>query len=216
MQKASPHWFLIPAVLFIAGSAVISMLFPREVIHMEMNSWHSPFTDRLFRWWTFLGDGLVLLGLILATLFWRIRVTLVTLTAYLFSGLMAQIMKRLFFTEMARPSKFFELNGIGYELHLVPGVDLYSWNSFPSGHTTAAFAVFFGLSLFLPSPPARFLSFLLAAGVAWSRIHLSQHFLMDVSAGAAVGMAGAGLAYGWIARYERPWLDRPVTRWKKR
>ncbi len=183
---------------------------------MEMNSWHSPFTDRLFRWWTFLGDGWVLLGLIIVTLFWRIRVALVTLTAYLFSGLMTQIMKRVFFKEMARPSRFFELNDIGYELHLVPGVDLHSWNSFPSGHTTAAFAVFFGLSLFLPSAPARFLSFLLAAGVAWSRIHLSQHFLMDVSAGAVVGMTGAGVAYWWIARYDRSWLDQPVTHWRKR
>ncbi len=216
MRRRSSYWFLIPASLFILGSAGVSIVVPREVIHLEMNRWHSPFTDQLFRWWTCLGDGWVLLALILLLLLWRIRVSLVLLAAYAISGVMVQFTKRVFFSHMARPSKYFELLGNGQELHLVPGVELHSWHSFPSGHTAAAFAVFFGLSLFLKSPGARLFLFVLAAGVAWSRIHLSQHFLMDVSAGALFGLAGAGLAFWWIGRADRSWLDRPLySRGKK-
>jgi membrane-associated phospholipid phosphatase len=210
MLLRSSRWFLIPASLFILGSAIVSLLFTREVIHLEINRWHSPFTDQLFRWWTFLGDGWVLLALILLLLLWHIRVSLVLLTAYAISGLLVQLTKRFFFSHMARPSKYFELHGSGQELHLVPGVELHSWYSFPSGHTAAAFAVFFGLSLFLRSPGVRLFLFILAAGVAWSRVYLSQHFLMDVSAGAFFGLAGAAPAIWWIGRADRSWLDQPL------
>lgn len=61
--------------------------------------------------------------------------------------------------------------------------------SFPSGHATTAFAGAVILSyLFRRSPAALFL---LAAGVAFSRVYVGVHYPSDVIAGAALGAAVA-------------------------
>lgn len=197
----------MPALILFSGSVLISVLFPREVIHIEMNNWHLPLLDYLFLWWTRLGEGWVLLGLAAVALLFRIRISLVMLAGYILSGLSAQLLKRLFFSQFARPVKYFELHDIDFNLYLVPGVDFHSWYSFPSGHTAAAFGTFFGLSLFLRSEVARLALFLLAAGVAFSRIYLSQHFLMDVAGGMFLGLAGGYLGWRWIGRYRKHWID---------
>jgi undecaprenyl-diphosphatase len=79
--------------------------------------------------------------------------------------------------------------------------------SFPSGHSASAFAFATGVALeepwlLLPILP-------LAAGVAYSRVHLRVHYPFDVLVGAAIG-TGMGIASGLLTRVARPWWD-PVT-----
>lgn len=57
--------------------------------------------------------------------------------------------------------------------------------SFPSGHSTTAFAVALSLGSFYPAILAVLL--LLAANVAASRVILGMHFVSDVLAGSAMG-----------------------------
>src|SRR5437016_8624858 len=76
--------------------------------------------------------------------------------------------------------------------------------SFPSGHSASAFAFATGVAmenpqLLLPILP-------LAAGVAYSRVHLRVHYPFDVVAGAAIG-AGMGLLSGPVIRAARRWWD---------
>jgi len=177
---------------------------------MAMNSLHSQVLDHLFRWWTLLGDGWVILALILIMLMIRMRIFLVMFAGYAISGLSAQLLKRIFFSDFARPVKYFELHDIGYNLHLVAGVDVHSWSSFPSGHTATAFGVFLSLSLFLRSVTGQMMAFILAVGVGYSRIYLSQHFLMDVTGGMGLGLCGGYLGWWWLNRYNNDWLDRSL------
>ena len=79
--------------------------------------------------------------------------------------------------------------------------------SFPSGHSASAFAFATGVGieqpwLLLPILP-------LAAGVAYSRVHLRVHYPSDVLVGAAIG-TGMGLASGLLTHVARQWWD-PVT-----
>lgn len=59
-------------------------------------------------------------------------------------------------------------------------------NSFPSGHTTVAFAMMFSISYIFPK--YRWLLMFLAALVGLSRIALGYHFLSDVIFGAFIGL----------------------------
>jgi len=68
-------------------------------------------------------------------------------------------------------------------LHDQPPPDRFS---FPSGHTTAAFAV--ALSMFGVLPWLAPIAIGLAIVVAFARMYLGVHYPLDVLAGAAVGM----------------------------
>ena len=204
------RWFLFPCVILLLTATIVSLAVPRETVHLAINRLHTPFLDFLFRAWTFLGNGLVALIIILITLVIRIRTTLILFAGYALSGITTQLIKHLFSGNSPRPLKYFELKGGDYDLYLVPGVDLHSWYSFPSGHTTTAFALFFGLSLILKAKWAQLLALVLAAGVAYSRVYLSQHFLTDVIGGAVIGITGGFLGWWWIRRYDRSWLRKSL------
>ncbi|MDR3112410.1 MAG: phosphatase PAP2 family protein [Elusimicrobiota bacterium] len=58
-------------------------------------------------------------------------------------------------------------------------------NSFPSGHTTAVFAVC--IFMFLRVKKYYFWYFLLAFGMGFERMYVGTHFFLDVLAGAIIG-----------------------------
>ena len=59
-------------------------------------------------------------------------------------------------------------------------------SSFPSGHTTAAFAIITPWVLYYPNP-ATYSLFVVSTGTAVARIALDKHWPTDVLAGAAIG-----------------------------
>jgi len=205
MKRKLPG-FSGPALILLLGFTLLCILVPREQIHIFINSRHHPFLDLLMKYWTYLGDGWVLLAVVLFSLLIRIRMAFILLAAYAFSGLSAQFLKRFVFGQTPRPVKYFEIHDLPYDLHLVEGVHLHHWYSFPSGHTATAFGVFFGLSLFLRRP-WKWIMLILALGVAYSRMYLSQHFLIDVTGGMVLGLLFAYLSWWYMRRYRSPWLD---------
>jgi membrane-associated phospholipid phosphatase len=66
--------------------------------------------------------------------------------------------------------------------------------SFPSGHTAAAFAVATTLADLAPSPALKVLAIAPAVAVGWSRLYADAHWSSDVVAGALLGVASAHLA----------------------
>ena len=96
---------------------------------------------------------------------------------------------------------------IGYH---IPG----GYNSFPSGHTSAAFAFMACLAALLPSKYKGWqIAFLIIGiGVAYSRIYLSCHFLEDTILGAIVGTIAAAITYGFM--YKSEWGDKPIYKLK--
>ena len=69
--------------------------------------------------------------------------------------------------------------------------------SFPSGHTSTAFAA--AVVVASLHPRLRWPVFALAALVGLSRIYLGVHFTLDVVAGAALGLS-VGLVAAWLAK----------------
>lgn len=83
--------------------------------------------------------------------------------------------------------------------------------SFPSGHTSSAFATATSLSLAYPKWYVIAPSFVWAGAVGYSRMHLGVHYPSDVLAGALIGSGSAFLCYRlnkWINKKRAPYQKK--------
>ena len=78
--------------------------------------------------------------------------------------------------------------------------------SFPSGHTSAAFAAATSLTIAFPKWYVATPSFLWASAVGYGRMHLGVHYPSDVAVGAAIGAGSALLCH---------WLNKKIT-WERK
>ncbi len=79
------------------------------------------------------------------------------------------------------------------------------FNSFPSGHTSTAFvaAEFLHQEFGHLSPWISVAGYATATATGYLRLYNNEHWLADVLAGAAIGMASTKLIY-WIKKQKRP------------
>jgi membrane-associated phospholipid phosphatase len=198
-------WFLLPYAAFLLSGIVLILVSSKSETHLFINSFHNSFFDRFFTLVTNLGEGpiVVLVFIILLTV--RFRYAIIVGASNVLSALITQGLKHTVFADFVRPKKFFQ--GV-HDLYFVPGVENWEFNSFPSGHTTCAFALYFSLALIAEKPLYKLLLFFVAITVGYSRVYLSQHFFEDVYAGSIVGAGTAFLVHWWLERRERPGLDR--------
>jgi membrane-associated phospholipid phosphatase len=129
------------------------------------------------------------------------------------TGIIIQVLKQLVFPDVPRPVEFF---GDSFTLQLVHGVKLYKWHSFPSGHTASAFALFFTLAVFSSKDWIKFLCFIFALGVGYSRIYLSQHFLIDITAGSFIAVMVVMVYFTIMQGKNYNWMEASIVRWKIR
>lgn len=106
------------------------------------------------------------------------------LAAFAISTLLAQGIKNVL-PEQARPSKAITDASL---YHSVKGMVLHTVNSFPSGHTTAAFTLFLIVCLLIHKKWIIPVGFAYALAVGYSRVYLAQHFLKDVAGGMLVAV----------------------------
>lgn len=204
MNKLAKDPFLIGTFTFWFLAGIILFLFNKGEIHLYLNQYNSPFFDQLFKYATYMGDGIIVAILILVLAFLKVRYGVFALVGFLGSGIIAQVLKRFIFNDVKRPLPFFK--GIA-DLHLVPGVDVHSSKSFPSGHTTTAFAFFACAAILSHSKVAKLFLFVLALLTAYSRIYLSQHFLVDVFAGSIIGTATTYLLKPFFMESNKTWME---------
>lgn len=100
------------------------------------------------------------------------------LAGFIASGITVQAIKHLL--GRARPRITYDILFVGPSLK-------GGYDSFPSGHTTAAFCFAFIISLYFPR--YRVIFYLLAIFIALSRVIGLSHFPSDILAGAVVGLA---------------------------
>ncbi len=204
--------FLIPVFTLLITGIIFLILYPKDQIHLVQNSWHNRGQDIFFAYITLLGDGFIFLitGIILIFIKWRYFFGL--LVASVLTLLIIGLLKNVVFEGEPRPVKYFE----GTEqLYLVEGVKMRHWNSFPSGHTTAAFACFGFLAFITRIGILKFSTFILAALAGYSRIYLSQHFLEDVVAGTFIGTLIAFFSYRIMLYFKYSWIDDKLAPRKK-
>lgn len=176
--------FFIGYLIFVLIAIYVLSCYSKADGFFLMNPLHSRFLDMVFIPFTYFGDGFFIITLGLVLFFLKRRLlSLMILSSYLISGIIAQILK--FFIEEARPA--FYLEKTNYP-HFIEGVTLHNYHSFPSGHTASAFALAAVLSFAVKNKNYSFLFLLWAALVGYSRMYLGQHFMDDVFVGSLVGV----------------------------
>lgn len=200
--------FLIPVLIFISAGIIFLSFFQKEEIHLWINLKNSTFFDYFFTYITHLGDGWIFpVGIILLTLVkWRFVLGL--LITSLITLLLIGSLKNMVYNEVPRPVKYFEGK---QELRLVEGVKMNLMKSFPSGHTTAAFAFWGFMAFVLANKKLKFTFFCIAALAAFSRVYLSQHFLEDIVAGSVLGLLISFSAFYFSSNWKKSWMDKKIN-----
>lgn len=204
-------FFLIPYILVLSFCIVLLFLFAKPELHILSNKANSPFFDTFFKTITHLGDGTMIAVLSIILLFVRYRYALVFLLGSIVTAGIINLLKKVILGTIYRPSKYFELYE-SYQLHFVDGVKLNSLQSFPSGHTGTAFNVFFMIALIVPQKGLKLVCFFGAALVGYSRVYLSQHFMVDITVGSMLGVLIVLLFYNWSDHWNKKWLNNSLLK----
>ena len=158
-----------------------------------VNNWHVFKLDYLFRGLTFAGELLIPVLVIILFIYKKRAWLKPFLFSYAISTLVVQGLKHIVFAAALRPYAYFKALDIPW--YLVPGVEMNEYNSFPSGHTAAAWFCFMWIALYINNRWAGILMALLACGVGISRVYLFQHFPIDVAFGALIGISCSSIFY---------------------
>ena len=219
--------FIVLSLILLVVLGLALLYIPQGELHLLLCDRHTPARDIFYRYYTQVAEWFPYIVCVILLLFSRIGDGVFASAAMILSALTTQLFKNII--NAPRPIKWFELNMPDVQLPLTPGVEVHSWFSFPSGHTTSFFALAFVLCvIFTRSPrnprnprslrsPRTYRAcsylfqaalFFLAALGGYSRIYLSQHFARDVFAGILVGVIVTAVCYAVFSRYEdKKWYN---------
>ncbi|NOS94382.1 MAG: phosphatase PAP2 family protein [Cyclobacteriaceae bacterium] len=179
---------------------ILSVFIPKGEEVLFINGNNSSFLDQFFATITHLGAGHLLILILIVSLFVRFQVSLLTIAVWISHGLVCSVFKRVLFRHLDRPKQLID----NQLLHFIPNVDVHAHFSFPSGHTATIFCICFLLSLWIKNRIVTVLLLLVALVVGYSRIYLLQHFLMDVAAGATIGVVCTYLFWLYFQKARLP------------
>ena len=206
------NWPAFALYLFFIGLASYFILrYEKNAIHLYVNQYvGNPFLNGFFFWATWLGDGWIapLMVLILAIV--NARAGFSALCSWLLAAIVSTVLKYYFFDDAHRPYYIFQYYE-RHELNLVEGLHVNIHNSFPSGHATQAFAVLMSMCLFADRHKFKILFLMVAVLTAFSRVYLSQHWLIDIVAGSLIG-TGTSILFYYLYFYRDKLrnADRPL------
>jgi membrane-associated phospholipid phosphatase len=186
-------FFIIYLILLIA-CLIIKLTYSRSEIYFAVNSIYSPWADFIAPYVTDIGEGWTI---IIISAFWALfnyRQAFLMATSWGVTSMVAQTLKHIF--DAPRPELYFK--GQLSRIHFVKGVEIYSYNSFPSGHTVTAFSAAVVATYLCKNKNWGILFLLIAILVGYSRMYLSEHFFEDVTTGSVIGVIVTIFWITWI------------------
>lgn len=207
-------------LVLLAVAAALLLSYPKGELHILLNSHHTPFGDVFFRCYSTLAEWPLYVLAFVPLLFHRRMWTALFAASEIVAAITVQIIKGVW--NMPRPMAFFN-DEIANFLPVVEGVHLHHHHSFPSGHTSTFFVFFTCCALILIKETRRqgeqgdkasqktakkrlfsvlslVVIVLLAALGGYSRIYLSQHFLIDVFVGSIIGTTVTCLVFRYFVK----------------
>ena len=195
--------FLVPTFVLALVLGIALLITQKAELHLALCQPHTTVLDTIVPIITNLVDWLPYLCVILL-LFYRAGWATFLASNLLLSTVIVQPIKHIVCAP--RPLTWFAENMPNISLPLVEGVRMNYWLSFPSGHTTTFFVLFFSLSIILYAENIKgknilsFLCFLCASFGAYTRIYLSQHFTLDIFAGILIAVCSTLVLYFFLVK----------------
>jgi len=189
---------VIALVLFLS-----SFITGKEQFFLLLNANGGSIADYFFMIFTYGGDGLLWIPVLLITLFVLKRKDVFPLLigTFALSTILTQLVKNIIMPGAPRPAKVITDSLL---IHLVKGVEVYKTSSFPSGHTATAFCFYLLFCLLINKKWWFFAGLIYALLVGYSRVYLAQHFPLDVAAGIIVAIISTAAAL----RIQEYWWKR--------
>lgn len=193
------RYFYAPFLLWlIIGGALLS-LFTKDDLFLSVNGAHNPVMDVIATGITYLGDGITFgLMLLVLLILRKWKLFLMAAGILLMVTLIVQGIKHA--VNEPRPIVYFGEEP--HVCHIVQWVKVHGGLSFPSGHTSTAFAMFCFLSLVWGDKKMGIWMFVFGILTAHSRLYLSQHFFADVYVGSIIGTSVSSLVF-WLFEYRK-------------
>lgn len=179
------RYYFLTILLFLVAGAIFLLIHSKSTVSLWVNHHYSSFFDYFFLLFNAIGDIYfslitVFFLLLLKDWKWALKAT----WCFIATALVTQFMKHILFPDSVRPVLYFEEGA----LRLLEDVVQLTTNSFPSGHTSAAFSVATFLALLKSGRNWNFVFAFIALFVGYGRIYMSQHFITDVYMGMIVGV----------------------------
>ena len=163
----------------------MSLVWGKNEAFLYLNANLGLFTDKVFEYSSYLAEGWIWIPyfIVLVGLYKKDKAFI--LMNFLISTLLIQFAKNFIFTTAMRPMA----SGLdATQIHTVPGVEIHTFNSFPSGHTATAFTLFLLTTYLFPNKYALSIGIVYAIVCGYSRIYLAQHFPLDLAGGIFVAL----------------------------
>ena len=191
------HPFIKTHLIFLIVAAPL-LFIEKGTFVLWFNQNHTALMDAFFKYITHLGGGLMALLFFLVFLSFSYYKTIVYAVALFLSVFAIEgIGKKLLFSHVLRPVYHYADQ---IALNFIEGATSPGLQSFPSGHTGAAFTLMAFLAFI---SPRKYSIPLFAIGllVGISRMYLLQHFFVDIYAGSIVGSAMVLLSFYFFRHY---------------
>lgn len=189
--------FFIGYLFLLIVAFFVWVLETKKGAFILLNPYHTVFLDFVFIGITLIGDGFFSIALCVSLFFIkRKRLALMVFVSFATSGIIAQILK--YFISEARPALLLQKSNYPY---FIENVTLHNFHSFPSGHSTSAFALFAILAFAVEKKSYSILFLVMAALVGYSRIYLGQHFIADVGVGSFIGVIFSIAIFMYLQKY---------------
>ncbi|WP_028296472.1 phosphatase PAP2 family protein [Olivibacter sitiensis] len=207
----SQKWFVFLLMFALGLLAFFSLNLSQATMFLSVNHFHHPMANEIFKIITWMGDWPFTAFVACICLFIRFKYAVQLVGSMLYTGLYTQVLKVI--VQAPRPYVYFQ--EIKQSIYTIDHYTLENSLSFPSGHTTCVFSLAICLSCIWKGNIAQCITFFVAVLVAFSRVYLSQHFVVDLMAGSVIGTFG-GLHFIWLLQrgkwYFTPAWNRGIIR----
>jgi len=180
--------FIIAVILSISLAASLfsmSMLWGKNEAFLYLNANLGLVVDKVFEYSSYLAEGWIWIPYFIVLVGLYKKDTAFILMNFLVSTLLTQFAKNYIFDTAMRPMA----SGLdATQIHTIPGVEIHTFNSFPSGHTATAFTLFLLTTYLFPNKYALSIGIIYAMVCGYSRIYLAQHFPLDLAGGIFVAL----------------------------